>query len=136
MPEHKTGTREEWQAARDELAKLESEHAQQNEEIKNKRRELPWVRVEKRYEFDTADGTKSLEELFDGRSGGRPASASRRAARVVTPSLGNSWCRWVATVRGDKYSRSPICLLVSPAAASVAICRCWGVSDAGPVSAR
>jgi predicted dithiol-disulfide oxidoreductase (DUF899 family) len=68
MPEHRTGTREEWQAARDELAKLEGEHAEQNEEIKKKRRELPWVRVEKRYEFDTADGTKSLEELFDGRS--------------------------------------------------------------------
>src|ERR1700747_190913 len=68
MPEHKTGTREEWQAARDELAKLESEQAQRNEEIKNKRRELPWVRVDKRYEFDTAEGTKSLDELFDGRS--------------------------------------------------------------------
>jgi predicted dithiol-disulfide oxidoreductase (DUF899 family) len=68
MPEHKTGTREQWQAARDELAKLEGEHAQQGEEIKKKRRELPWVRVEKRYEFDTADGTKSLDELFDGRS--------------------------------------------------------------------
>jgi predicted dithiol-disulfide oxidoreductase (DUF899 family) len=68
MPEHRTGTREEWQAARDELAKLEGEHAQRNEEIKKKRRELPWVRVDKRYEFDTADGSKSLDELFDGRS--------------------------------------------------------------------
>src|SRR6478735_3143897 len=68
MPDHKTGTREEWQAARDELAKLESEQAQRNEEIKEKRRELPWVPVEKAYEFDTADGKKSLAELFDGRS--------------------------------------------------------------------
>jgi predicted dithiol-disulfide oxidoreductase (DUF899 family) len=41
MPEHKIGTREEWQAARDELAKLEAEQAERNEEIKNKRLELP-----------------------------------------------------------------------------------------------
>ncbi len=68
MPEHKIGTREEWQTARDELAKLEAERAQQNEEIKSKRLELPWVPVEKEYEFDTEDGKKTLAELFDGRS--------------------------------------------------------------------
>src|SRR5205809_7995484 len=68
MPEHKIGTREEWQAARDELAKLEAEQAERNEEIKSKRRELPWVAVEKQYEFDTEDGKKTLAELFDGRS--------------------------------------------------------------------
>ena len=68
MPEHKVGTREEWQAARDELAKLEAQHAELNEEIKRKRLELPWVPVEKEYEFDTEDGKKSLAELFDGRS--------------------------------------------------------------------
>jgi predicted dithiol-disulfide oxidoreductase (DUF899 family) len=68
MPEHKTGTREEWQAAREELAKLEAEQAERNEEIIKKRRELPWVPVEKEYEFDTEDGKKSLAELFDGRS--------------------------------------------------------------------
>jgi predicted dithiol-disulfide oxidoreductase (DUF899 family) len=68
MSGHAVGTRAEWQAARDELAKLEAEHAQQNEEIKRRRRELPWVRVEKEYVFDTEDGKKSLAELFDGRS--------------------------------------------------------------------
>jgi predicted dithiol-disulfide oxidoreductase (DUF899 family) len=68
MPEYKTGTREEWQAAREELAKLEAEQAERNEEIIKKRRELPWVPVEKEYEFDTEDGKKSLAELFDGRS--------------------------------------------------------------------
>ena len=68
MPEHKTGTRDEWQAARDELARLEAEQAKRNEEIKQKRLELPWVAVEKQYEFDTEDGKKSLAELFDGRS--------------------------------------------------------------------
>src|SRR2546423_8235461 len=68
MPEHTTGTREDWQAARDALAKLEAEQAERNVEIKTKRRELPWVPVEKEYEFDTEDGKKTLAELFDGRS--------------------------------------------------------------------
>jgi predicted dithiol-disulfide oxidoreductase (DUF899 family) len=68
MTEHKVGTREEWQAAREELAKLEGEQAQRDEEIKQKRLELPWVRVEKEYEFDTEEGKKTLAELFDGRS--------------------------------------------------------------------
>src|SRR5689334_16352347 len=68
MSAHETGTRAEWQAARDELAKLEAEHAQQNEEIKRRRRELPWVPVDKEYVFDTEDGPKTLAELFDGRS--------------------------------------------------------------------
>ena len=68
MPEHKVGTREEWQAARDELAKLEGEQAQRDEEVKKKRLELPWVRVEKDYEFDTEEGKKTLAELFEGRS--------------------------------------------------------------------
>ncbi len=68
MTDHKIGTREEWQAARDELAKLEAEHADRNEEIKGKRLELPWVPVVKEYEFDTEDGKKTLAELFDGRS--------------------------------------------------------------------
>jgi predicted dithiol-disulfide oxidoreductase (DUF899 family) len=68
MTEHKIGTREEWQAARDELAKLEAEQAERNQEIKAKRLDLPWVPVEKEYEFDTEDGKKTLAELFDGRS--------------------------------------------------------------------
>jgi predicted dithiol-disulfide oxidoreductase (DUF899 family) len=68
MPEHKTGTREEWQAARDELAKLEAEQAELNRKVTEQRRRLPWVPVEKEYEFDTEDGKKTLAELFDGRS--------------------------------------------------------------------
>jgi predicted dithiol-disulfide oxidoreductase (DUF899 family) len=46
MTEHMTGTREEWQAARDELAKLEAEVAERDEEIRKKRLELPWVKVD------------------------------------------------------------------------------------------
>ena len=68
MPEHTIGTREDWQAARDALAKLEAEQAERNAEIKSARRELPWVPVEKDYAFDTEDGKKTLADLFDGRS--------------------------------------------------------------------
>src|SRR3954468_21897943 len=68
MTEHKVGTREEWQAARDELATLEAEHAELTRKVTEQRRRLPWVPVEKEYEFDTQDGRKSLAELFDGRS--------------------------------------------------------------------
>jgi predicted dithiol-disulfide oxidoreductase (DUF899 family) len=68
MSGHKVGTREEWQAARDELAKLEAEHAELSKKVTERRRELPWVAVEKEYEFDTEEGKKTLAELFDGRS--------------------------------------------------------------------
>src|SRR6187399_3418210 len=68
MPEHAIGTREDWQAARNELAKLEAEQAERNREVHEKRLALPWVPVEKEYEFDTEDGKKTLAELFGGRS--------------------------------------------------------------------
>src|SRR5919199_502603 len=68
MPEHQIGTRDEWQAARAELAKLEAEHAQLGQKVADQRRQLPWVPVEKDYAFDTEDGKKQLAELFDGRS--------------------------------------------------------------------
>ena len=68
MPKHKVGTREEWLRAREELAKLEKEQAEREEEIVKKRRELPWVPVEKEYELDTEDGRKRLADLFEGRS--------------------------------------------------------------------
>src|SRR3954470_23215514 len=68
MPDHETGTRAEWQAARAELAQLEAEHAQLGQKVADQRRRLPWVAVEKDYEFDTEDGKKTLTELFDGRS--------------------------------------------------------------------
>jgi predicted dithiol-disulfide oxidoreductase (DUF899 family) len=68
MTEHRTATREEWQAARDELAKLEAEHAELGQKVTQQRRRLPWVPVEKEYRFDTEDGTKTLVELFEGRS--------------------------------------------------------------------
>jgi predicted dithiol-disulfide oxidoreductase (DUF899 family) len=68
MLDHKIGTREEWQAARDDLAKLEAEQAELDRKVTEQRRQLPWVRVEKEYEFDTTEGRKTLAELFEGRS--------------------------------------------------------------------
>jgi predicted dithiol-disulfide oxidoreductase (DUF899 family) len=68
MTNHKVGTPEEWQAARDELLAEEKELTRRNDELAKKRRELPWVPVEKEYSFETDGGTKTLEELFDGRS--------------------------------------------------------------------
>jgi predicted dithiol-disulfide oxidoreductase (DUF899 family) len=68
MTEHRVGTREEWQAAREELLAEEKELTRRSDELAQKRRDLPWVPVEKEYSFETEDGTKSLADLFDGRS--------------------------------------------------------------------
>ena len=68
MAGHAIGTREEWLAAREELLKQEKEHTRLGDEIARQRRDLPWVRVEKDYRFETDDGERSLAELFDGRS--------------------------------------------------------------------
>jgi predicted dithiol-disulfide oxidoreductase (DUF899 family) len=68
VSDHMIGTRDEWQAARDDLAKLEAEQAELTRKVTEQRRRLPWVPVEKEYVFDTEDGKKSLAELFDGRS--------------------------------------------------------------------
>jgi predicted dithiol-disulfide oxidoreductase (DUF899 family) len=68
MTEHRIGTQEEWQAERDELLKAEKELTRRGDELTRKRRELPWVPVEKDYRFETEEGTKTLAELFDGRS--------------------------------------------------------------------
>jgi predicted dithiol-disulfide oxidoreductase (DUF899 family) len=68
MTEHRIATQEEWQAERDELLEQEKELTRRGDELARKRRELPWVPVEEDYRFETADGTKTLAELFDGRS--------------------------------------------------------------------
>jgi predicted dithiol-disulfide oxidoreductase (DUF899 family) len=68
MPEHRTATQEEWQAERDELLAEEKELTHRGDELTKKRQELPWVKVERDYSFETEDGSKSLADLFDGRS--------------------------------------------------------------------
>src|SRR4051794_3194489 len=68
MPEHNVGTQEEFDSARQELLAEEKELTRRGDELAQKRRDLPWVPVEKEYSFETDDGTKSLADLFDGRS--------------------------------------------------------------------
>jgi predicted dithiol-disulfide oxidoreductase (DUF899 family) len=68
MTEHRIATQEEWQAERDELLKEEKELTRRGDELARKRRELPWVPVDKDYRFETETGTKTLADLFDGRS--------------------------------------------------------------------
>jgi predicted dithiol-disulfide oxidoreductase (DUF899 family) len=68
MTNHRTGTREEWLEARLELLKAEKELTRLNDDLARRRRELPWVRVDKAYRFETEDGEASLADLFRGRS--------------------------------------------------------------------
>src|SRR6516225_8277814 len=68
MTDHKTGTREEWLAASAELLAREKEFTRMGDELARQRRELPWVAVEKEYALQTADGTRTLADLFDGRA--------------------------------------------------------------------
>jgi predicted dithiol-disulfide oxidoreductase (DUF899 family) len=68
MTDHNVVSRAEWQAARDELLKREKEHTRRSDELARERRELPWVAIGKQYRFDADDGTRTLAELFDGRS--------------------------------------------------------------------
>jgi predicted dithiol-disulfide oxidoreductase (DUF899 family) len=68
MPDHKVATQEEWQAERDKLLAEEKKLVHRGDELTKMRQELPWVEVEKDYSFETADGTKSLADLFEGRS--------------------------------------------------------------------
>ena len=68
MTDHKLGTREEWLAARKALLAREKEHTRRGDELARERRELPWVRVDEEYAFDTEDGVKTLAQLFDGHS--------------------------------------------------------------------
>jgi predicted dithiol-disulfide oxidoreductase (DUF899 family) len=65
---HTTGTREEWLAARLELLKAEKELTRRTDELARQRQELPWVRINKEYRFETDEGSASLPHLFRGRS--------------------------------------------------------------------
>ena len=68
MTKQKTGTREEWLAARIKLLEAEKEHTRRGDELARQRRELPWVRIKKAYRFETEEGRASLVDLFRGRS--------------------------------------------------------------------
>ena len=68
MADHKTGTREEWLAARRDLLAAEKELTRRSDELARRRQELPWVPIEKDYRFETDEGHASLQDLFRGRS--------------------------------------------------------------------
>jgi predicted dithiol-disulfide oxidoreductase (DUF899 family) len=68
MTDHKTGTREEWLAARLELLEAEKALTRRSDELARQRQELPWVAIDKDYRFETDEGTASLADLFGGRS--------------------------------------------------------------------
>ena len=68
MTTHKTGTREDWLGARIELLKAEKELTRRSDEVARQRQELPWVRINKDYRFETDSGNASLADLFRGRS--------------------------------------------------------------------
>jgi predicted dithiol-disulfide oxidoreductase (DUF899 family) len=68
MTKHITGTREEWLAARLELLEAEKELTRRSDELARRWQELPWVRVDKDYRFETDEGSASLADLFEGRS--------------------------------------------------------------------
>ena len=67
-PAQKSGTREQWLAARLELLQAEKELTRRSDELARRRQELPWVRIDKAYRFETDEGTASLADLFKGRS--------------------------------------------------------------------
>jgi predicted dithiol-disulfide oxidoreductase (DUF899 family) len=77
MTDHKTGTRQEWLAARLELLEAEKALTRRSDELARQRRELPWVRVEKDYRFATEDGDASLRDLL--------TSTPRPQGAVVIP---------------------------------------------------
>jgi predicted dithiol-disulfide oxidoreductase (DUF899 family) len=68
MTNRRTGTRKEWLAARLELLQAEKEHTRRGDELARQRQELPWVRIDKEYRFETDEGKASLKDLFRGRS--------------------------------------------------------------------
>ena len=68
MTTHRTGTREQWLAARLELLNEEKELTRRSDELAQRRQALPWVRIDKQYRFETEAGSVSLADLFDGRS--------------------------------------------------------------------
>src|SRR3981081_191011 len=68
IEDHKIVSQEEWLAARGDLLKAEKELTRLSDDVARKRQELPWVRIDKEYQFDTDEGKLSLADLFRGRS--------------------------------------------------------------------
>src|SRR6266550_2032127 len=83
MTKHKTGTRQEWLAARLELLKAEKELTRWSEEVARRRRELPWVRIDKKYRFETDEGMERMG-LSDIECETTRVGASKRGSKRVS----------------------------------------------------
>src|SRR6266513_337149 len=82
QPSHRYGSARQWLAERMKLLKAEKELTRRSDEIARKRQELPWVRIDKEYEFDTDEGSFAGANFTAG--GGEPfANQSREAGDSV-----------------------------------------------------
>src|SRR6267143_105482 len=117
MTKHKTGTRQQWLAARLELLKAEKELTRRSDELARRRQELPWVRIDKEYRFETDGGSASLADFFAGArssssstsASGSPRSNSARASSIISTanrSCSGAQARRVAA-RGRRPSSRP-----------------------------
>ena len=120
MTDHKTGTREEWLAARLELLEAEKELTRRSDELARRRQELPWVRIDKEYRFETDEGSASLATSSEGaRSSSSTTSCSgpttrrgvRPARRSRTGSTASSSTWPTTTSRSAAVSRAPLAKL-------------------------
>src|SRR5262244_148269 len=82
MTTHRTGTREEWLAARLPLLEAEKELTRRSDEVAQRRQELPWVRLDKKYTFETDEGSATLPDLFWG---ARSCSSTTSCSGPTTP---------------------------------------------------
>ena len=98
MTDHKSGTREEWLAARLELLDAEKALTRRSDELARQRQELPWVRIDKKYRLDTDAGPASLTDLVAGRASfhrqqeslrDRPARSSPSIFCLMEPARGS-----------------------------------------------
>ena len=86
MTDHKTGIVEQWLAERRELLKAEKEYSRHGDALTRRRQELPWVRIDKGYRFDTDEGSASLEDSSEGaRSSSSITSCSGPTGRRAAP---------------------------------------------------
>jgi hypothetical protein len=99
MTKHRTGTREEWLAARLELLKAEKELTRRSDELARRRQELPWVPIDKQYRFDTEEGSASLADLFRGLLAAPHLPFHVRARLHGRLSVVFGDCRWLKTPR-------------------------------------
>src|SRR6266480_7650173 len=83
MAKHKTGTREQWLAARLKLLKAEKELTRRSDEVTRRRRELPWVRIDQNYRFETDEGTERMG-LSDIEGKTTRVGASKRGSERVS----------------------------------------------------